>query len=299
MSALVLTPLAFTGARVQTFERPLAAQDLPQVDTKAMQVHALELAPQGAEYSTIQAGAELASHDLRKGIYKIVHMGLPAKFKKHAFEIAHAVINEASHHKMDPFFLLAVIKTESHFRIDARGTSGEIGLMQVRPQTAKWLAAQAGLSPEKINLYDPATNIRIGATYVSSLRKTFAGYSSRYIAAYNMGPGNVQKLVAQAIEPDIYPSRVIKNYHHFYRSVAAAKDKAQAVARARSQARDAKQAKLAKPSSDKLADRTDRRPAMDSLPSIKLETRSVAPKCRTSFCPNWRHNSVMPNWTST
>jgi soluble lytic murein transglycosylase len=153
--------------------------------------------------------------DLRATILALVEKSLPTKYEDKAFEIARAVIIEANHHKMDPLFLLAVIATESHFNLDARGTHGEIGLMQVMPVTAKWLAPQAGL-PAKFDLREPAVNIRLGATYFAKLRKTFKHKSNRYIAAYNMGVKNVHRLLKTRVEPKEYSSRVLGNYSQIY-----------------------------------------------------------------------------------
>ncbi|NJL24363.1 MAG: lytic transglycosylase domain-containing protein [Calothrix sp. SM1_5_4] len=90
--------------------------------------------------------------------------------------------------------------------------------MQILPSTAKWMAAQAGLGPE-FNLEDPAVNIRIGTTYFAQLRKSFGGKGTRYVAAYNMGPGNVRRLIASNTEPRIYPDKVVSNYMRFYKAL--------------------------------------------------------------------------------
>lgn len=210
----ILTFIAFAGARTTVSEMRVVptAGDLPQLRADAHQGHALELSQRGL--------ASVSTVDLSRQVYSAVKANVPNKYKDRAFEIARAVINEANHHKMDPFFLLAVIKTESHFRIKARGRHGEIGLMQIMPQTAKWIASQAGLNPDLINLEDPATNIRIGATYFASLRRSFNGAPARYIGAYNMGPGNVRKLAMMNIEPQVYPGKVLRNYRGFYVTMA-------------------------------------------------------------------------------
>jgi soluble lytic murein transglycosylase-like protein len=99
--------------------------------------------------------------------------------------------------------------------LDARGSHGEIGLMQVLPKTAKWLAPQAGL-PANFDLREPVVNIRIGATYFAHLRQTFKHNGSRYIAAYNMGVVNVRRLLKVKTEPKVYPTRVLNNYAQIY-----------------------------------------------------------------------------------
>lgn len=208
---MVLSPLLLAGVRttVCEIESPMGPSDLPVMNTVVQQGHAFELSQRGPASVAPQS-------DIRRAIYLAVKANLPKKYSKRAFEISRAIINEANHHKMDPFFLMAVIKTESHFNIKARGRHGEIGLMQIMPQTGKWIASQAGLNANHINLEDPATNIRIGATYFASLRKEFNGSTAQYIGAYNMGPANVRKLAGMAIEPTVYPGKVLKNYNGFY-----------------------------------------------------------------------------------
>jgi soluble lytic murein transglycosylase-like protein len=214
-ACVILAMFLFAGVHTSTQHGYSGnVTDLPSIRLESQIENAIELAPRRELASGRE---EFRSRDRRGEILAIVKSELPSRFKSHAFAIARAVIVEANHHKLDPFLLLAVIKTESHFRIDMRGTQGEIGLMQVMPLTAKWLAPQAGFSARKrINLKDPATNIRIGATYLAALRKSFPGFGSRYIAAYNMGPTNVRRFIAQRIEPSMYPDRVLKNYNAFY-----------------------------------------------------------------------------------
>jgi soluble lytic murein transglycosylase-like protein len=208
LSAFGALILAGTQTRLSRIN---GADALPRVETSGVALHSLDFFHHH-ELAPLMLHAQV---DLRPYILQTVEQSLPQAYKKHAFEIAHAVIAEANHHGMDPFFLLAVIKTESHFNVQARGSHGEIGLMQIRPQTAAWLAPQAGLS-SKFDLEDPSVNIRIGATYFAYLRLKFQGHANRYVGAYNMGVKNVRRLVASNIEPTIYAGKVIGNYKGFY-----------------------------------------------------------------------------------
>jgi soluble lytic murein transglycosylase len=216
---LVLLGLLALGARIKPSPAP-AAGDLPRIETDSQLGHSLELLSRGgrsSDYSRFLNGA--TGIDLRPFLLETVEQSLPLQYRHHAFEIAHAVIAEANHHKMDPFFLLAVIKTESHFNLVAHGSHGEIGLMQILPRTAAWLAPQAGLSSDHLNLEDPSVNIRIGATYFAHLRKMFEGRALRYVGAYNMGATNVRRLLASNTEPRIYAGRVLGNYRKFYKQL--------------------------------------------------------------------------------
>ena len=192
------------------------AQDLPRVESAAQLDHALELFNRSGFVYLLDDGT-----DLRPYILEAVAAALPPRFESRAFDIARAVIVEANHHGMDPMFLLAVIKTESKFDLNARGTHGEIGLMQVLPSTAAWLAPQAGV-PDDFDLTDPSINVRLGATYFAQLRRSFGGRTPRYVGAYNMGALNVRRLLASNIEPREYPSKVLGNYTALYRSLSRA-----------------------------------------------------------------------------
>ncbi len=214
LTTLMIFGMTWANTYIQS-SRPLdQASFLPAVHSRHQGKHANELVRK-------QTSVILNPHlqvDVRPFILKTLEASLPEQHKHRAYEIARAVILEANHNKLDPMFVLAVIKTESKFNPDVKGDHGEIGLMQVLPKTARWLAPQAGL-PVDCDLTDPAVNIRIGALYFAQLRKSFSGKSSRYVAAYNMGAKNVRRLLASKTEPYIYPGLVIGNYKEFYKTL--------------------------------------------------------------------------------
>jgi soluble lytic murein transglycosylase-like protein len=79
----------------------------------------------------------------------------------------------------------AIVRVESNYRVNARGSAGEIGLMQIKPATAKMM----GYSGSAKGLYDPDTNIRYGMRYLGMAHglggKTVCGT----ILKYNAGHG--------------------------------------------------------------------------------------------------------------
>ena len=92
----------------------------------------------------------------------------------------------------DPFLVAAVIKHESKFEPRARSDGGALGLMQLMPATAEWIARQLGEPFTEEYLYDPALNIRYGVWYLAELEREFGGNDILALAAYNAGRGNVR-----------------------------------------------------------------------------------------------------------
>ncbi|SFH35427.1 soluble lytic murein transglycosylase [Desulfotomaculum arcticum] len=95
---------------------------------------------------------------------------------------------------VDPFFMTAIMKAESSFKPDAVSAKGARGLMQIMPETGQWIAQQINLNPfHQDLLFDPETNIRLGAWYIANLENEFKGNKIMVLAAYNGGRGNVNK----------------------------------------------------------------------------------------------------------
>ena len=99
----------------------------------------------------------------------------------------------AKEYDLDPFFILAVIKTESNFDDNAHSHKNAIGLMQITVETGEWAAKQMGYTSfNKQDLYDEKYNIRMGCWYLRYLSDMFNGNRDLIVAAYNAGPTNVQ-----------------------------------------------------------------------------------------------------------
>lgn len=79
----------------------------------------------------------------------------------------------------------AVVRVESNFRPDARGRAGEIGLMQIKPATARMM----GYSGSAKGLYDPNVNIQYGMKYLAGAHKLGGGDVCGTILRYNAGHG--------------------------------------------------------------------------------------------------------------
>lgn len=190
--------------------------DAPQMIAKDNSTsHARELMGSRYRKSDVSWGEKFGSS--RWLIRSKLKVGLPKKWKKAESRLAATIQKQAKKFGLDPLFVLAMIETESSFNPSAKGTSGEIGLMQILPDTAKWIATE-----QKIrwlgadSLEDPAYNVIIGTTYVDYLRKNFDAHSRLYVAAYNMGPKNVRRALDNKIWPKDYALKVMDNYLKYY-----------------------------------------------------------------------------------
>ena len=142
---------------------------------------------------------------------------LPTAHKKLSREIATVIMHESENYGFDPIFLMAVIQNESSFNPRMKGNAGEIGLMQIKPDTAKWIAKMYKLEYKNAqSLYNPAINIRIGAAYMNKLRNQFSSNSGLYLSAYNAGAKKVRLLVSLKTAPKLYANAVMKRYFAIY-----------------------------------------------------------------------------------
>jgi soluble lytic murein transglycosylase len=105
-----------------------------------------------------------------------------------ASSFANTILEESERYGYDWELILAIIITESQFDPWAKSHKGARGLMQVMPDTAKWLSPQLGLEYEGFrSLYDPEYNIKLGTCYLYMMHQKY-GDIEKAIAAYNRGP---------------------------------------------------------------------------------------------------------------
>ena len=94
--------------------------------------------------------------------------------------------------------ILAVIKAESNFDPRAKSRAGALGLMQMMPSTFLELTSDEHLGENlsEEDLFIPEVSIRYGTYYLSLMHKMFDNNWDNALCAYNAGPGNVTKWLA-------------------------------------------------------------------------------------------------------
>jgi len=109
------------------------------------------------------------------------------------------IIRQQSEAKqLDPSLVAAVIYAESNFR-DQTSHAGARGLMQITPQTARYIARlSGGTTFEQGDLATPQINIAYGTYYLRYLLDRYAENKVLALAAYNAGEGNVDRWTAEA-----------------------------------------------------------------------------------------------------
>ena len=115
---------------------------------------------------------------------------------KRRFPRAHADLfeKEARRNKVDSSLLFAISRRESAFAADTRSRAGAVGLMQLMPGTARQVARSLKLKrPRTQSLKRPSLNIRLGSRYIADMLKRYNGNPAMALAAYNAGPGSVDR----------------------------------------------------------------------------------------------------------
>jgi len=122
-----------------------------------------------------------------------------------------AILSAAKARKLDPRFILALIRQESVFKPLAKSPAGARGLLQLTMDAAQKYGPGAGLNALRENqLYQPETSITVGAEYLEHLSKLFPGMLEPVAASYNGGEDNVARWLERSkrTDPGVFTAEV-------------------------------------------------------------------------------------------
>ncbi len=131
--------------------------------------------------------------------------------------------------QLNPMLVTALIRQESRFESKIESSAGAVGLMQVMPDTADWVAKQIGL--KQFNLQSPEDNINLGTWYLDYTHQEYSNNSLFAVASYNAGPGSVADWIKELNTADLdrfvekipypetrgYVESVLGNYWNYLR----------------------------------------------------------------------------------
>jgi len=145
-------------------------------------------------------GLLLAAEAARRyGLYDRSINSADRTVRRHDFALRYQTpyrteISDASREaNLDPALVFGLTRQESRFIADIASSAGAIGLMQLMPPTAKWVARQTGradFAPRHLD--NPALNAQLGTYYLRHVLDRLDGLPVLATAAYNAGPGRAQ-----------------------------------------------------------------------------------------------------------
>jgi len=128
-------------------------------------------------------------------------------------EIANFVYAESKEHDLDYRLVLAVMKVESNFKLDAVSSKGARGLLQIKPSLGRGISETLGVTwGGDRTLHEPEKNIKLGVYHLSQLMEDFKTLPWA-LYAYNSGSTKARKMAAQQKRPGLrFAKAVLSEY---------------------------------------------------------------------------------------
>ncbi|MHB0971103.1 MAG: transglycosylase SLT domain-containing protein [Thermoanaerobaculia bacterium] len=199
---VTIDELVATGLRAE------AAQELKSY--MAAKPDDVALAYRLADYYA-QAGEPLKAMGLLQRHFRDVirhgAAGVPARFWEILYPRPYweAFVREGARQGIEPYRLAAITRQESGFEPTVVSSAGAVGLMQIMPAEAARIASAGGVTKPVTReaLFDPETNIAVGAAEVAQKLRVTNGNLVHAIAAYNAGEEAVGRWLAQSATSDV------------------------------------------------------------------------------------------------
>jgi len=124
--------------------------------------------------------------------------------------LAHTIVEQSRHYDLDPALMMAVMHVESRFNSFAVSPVGALGLMQILPETGQEMALKHGVAWHgRRTLFNPEINVKLGIAYLRELTDRYGNISTA-LAAYNWGPGRIDRRIRRGSRlPVEYPRLVL------------------------------------------------------------------------------------------
>ncbi len=206
---------------LSTTARAAESRSPASLEVAARLLNARELVGSAYSKSIVCRSGEKVS-DMGDYIREWLGKSLPLKYRGQASAVTEVILERSLHYGFDPVLVTSIIATESAFNPEAVGKAGEIGLMQLRPETARWIASKFDLpfkGAARKQLRNMVTNIRIGTAYLSYLRQQFNAHGRLYLTAYNMGKMKLIHETELHERPRDYACRVMRHYLRYYKRI--------------------------------------------------------------------------------
>lgn len=173
----------------------------------------------GSSYRVVPNARLMAVSDPVDEVFSAVSRCRKTLPESERWEIARVVYDQSKRYGYDPLFVIAMMEIESTCSPVARGPRGSVGLIQLRPATARAVAREMGWPWRGAQMLTrPGVNVPLGLRYLWTLERRFKDpYLA--VAAYNLGPERVGQMPREKARRARYVRKIMARYEDFLAAV--------------------------------------------------------------------------------